>query len=182
MLPQQVFFLLEGAVAVVELVYQDLVPGVAAGAGRARQTEHIGAAGNACSCAGLDRRGADLGLAHQQEHRREAIHALLEQRLDRFRRYVPSGEPGPAGCDDHVNRRIGHPLVDLRTDVADIIGDDRAAGEGMARLFDALDQCRTGFVVFQWARVRNREYRDLQRYELPAVIDSRHVELQKTDS
>src|SRR5262245_47061659 len=36
-----------GAVAVVELVHQDAVPGVAAGAGRARQAEDIGAVGQA---------------------------------------------------------------------------------------------------------------------------------------
>src|SRR3977135_797483 len=35
--------------------------------------------------AGLDRGGADLGVAHHQEQRGEAVHAFLEQRLDRLR-------------------------------------------------------------------------------------------------
>src|SRR5262245_6568743 len=35
-----------GTVAVAELVHQDLVPGIAAGARRARQAEDVGAAGN----------------------------------------------------------------------------------------------------------------------------------------
>src|SRR5262249_57582684 len=86
-----------GTVAIVELMQEDLVPGVAAGAGRARQAEDVGAAGNAGGRARLDRRGADLGLAYQQEHRGEAVHALLEQGLDRLRRPGPAGEGGAAG-------------------------------------------------------------------------------------
>src|SRR5262249_52702270 len=164
-----------GPVAVVELMHQDLVPGVAAGTGRAWQAEHIGAAGNARSGAGLDGRGADLGLTHQQEHRRKTVHTLLEQRLDRLRRHVPSGEAGAAGGDDHVDCRIRYPLFDLRADAADLIGDYGAASDRMARLVDTLNQRRAGFVVFQRARVRDREHRDLERYELPAVINSRHV-------
>src|SRR3989475_5273998 len=89
-----------GTVTVVELVQKDLVPRVAAGAGRARQAEDVGAAGNASGRARLDRRGADLGLADQQEHRGEALHALLEQRLDRLPRHVAAGEAGAAGGDD----------------------------------------------------------------------------------
>src|SRR5262249_24294429 len=53
-----------GTIAVVELVQQYLVPGVAAGAGRARQAEDVGPAGHARGRACLDRRGADLRLAH----------------------------------------------------------------------------------------------------------------------
>ena len=36
---------------------------------------------------------------------REAVDALVEQRLDRLRRHVAAGEPGAAGGDDGVDRR-----------------------------------------------------------------------------
>src|SRR5438552_7801696 len=86
-----------GAVAVVELVQQNFVPGVAAGAGRAGQAEDVGRAGDAGGGAGLDRRGADLGLAHQDKHRRKTLHAFLEQWLERLRRDIAAGEAGAAG-------------------------------------------------------------------------------------
>src|SRR3984893_10732486 len=87
-------------VAVIELVHQNLVPGVLAGAGRARQAEDIGRAGDAGRGARLDGRGADLREAHHQEQRREAVHLLVEQWLDRLRRDVAAGEAGAAGGDD----------------------------------------------------------------------------------
>src|SRR5580704_17143732 len=65
-------------VAIIELVQQDLVPGVLAGAGRARQTEDVGRVGDARGSARLDRRGADLRKADHQEQRREAVHLLLD--------------------------------------------------------------------------------------------------------
>src|SRR5207302_1744841 len=48
------------AEAVVELVDEDPLPGVAAGAGGAREREQIGAAGDPGGGAALDCRGADL--------------------------------------------------------------------------------------------------------------------------
>src|SRR5215471_11731019 len=69
------------AVAVIELVHEDLVPGVLAGAGRAGQAEDVGRIGDASGRARLDRRGADLAEAHDQEQHGKCFHALLEQRL-----------------------------------------------------------------------------------------------------
>src|SRR5271169_521724 len=48
------------AKAVVELMDEDALPGVAAGAGRAGQSKQIGAAGDPGRRPALDRRGADL--------------------------------------------------------------------------------------------------------------------------
>ena len=149
-----------GPVAVVELVHEDLVPGIAAGAGRARQAEDIGRAGDARGRAGLDRRGADLGVAHHQEQGREAVHALLEQRLDRLRRHVAAGEAGAAGGDDHVDRRVGDPVFHLRADLLDVVGDDGARRNGVARLLDALGKRRAGLVVGELARVGHGQHRD----------------------
>src|SRR6266700_7088461 len=61
------------AIAIVELMHEDLVPGIAAGAGRARQAEDIGRAGDTRGRARLDRRGADLGMTHHEKERGEAI-------------------------------------------------------------------------------------------------------------
>ena len=49
-------------------------------------------------------RRADLGVAHHVESGGEAVHALLEQRLDCLRRHVAAGEAGAAGRDDDVDR------------------------------------------------------------------------------
>ena len=49
-----------GPEPVVELEYQDVVPGVLHRAGAARQRKQVGAAGNAAQRARLHRRGADL--------------------------------------------------------------------------------------------------------------------------
>src|SRR5258707_14663475 len=65
-------------VTIIELVHQNVVPGVAAGARRARQAEDAGRAGDARSSAGLDRRSTRLALAHHQKQRRESVHALFE--------------------------------------------------------------------------------------------------------
>src|SRR5258708_17697014 len=43
-------------VTIIELVHQNVVPGVAAGARRARQAKDVGRAGDARNGAGLDRR------------------------------------------------------------------------------------------------------------------------------
>src|SRR6202035_769450 len=82
------------AVTIIELVHQNLVPGILAGAGRARQAEDISRAGDAGGGTRLDGRGADFWKTHHQEQRREAVHLLVEQWLDRLRRNVAAGEAG----------------------------------------------------------------------------------------
>src|SRR5215472_17486996 len=62
-----------GPVAVVELVHQDFVPGIAAGAGGARQAKNVSAVGKPGGGARLNRRGADFLKAHHQEQRREGV-------------------------------------------------------------------------------------------------------------
>jgi len=57
---------------VVELVPDNLLPAVAAGAGRAGEREEIGAAGDAGGGAALDRRSADLLVAEPAEELAEA--------------------------------------------------------------------------------------------------------------
>ena len=71
-------------------------------------------------------------LAHQQEHRREAVHLLLEQRLDRLGRNVAAGEAGAAGGDHHVDELVVDPGLHVLADGLDVVLDDGAFGERMA--------------------------------------------------
>src|SRR3954453_23138224 len=118
-----------GTRAVVELGNEDAVPAVAAGAGRAGKTEDVGRARNPRSDTALDRRRADLGVAQHVERDRKAVHALLEQRLDRLRRDVAPGEAGAAGGDDDIDAGIRDPAADRAADRLDIVGDELARGE-----------------------------------------------------
>src|SRR5580704_14039918 len=161
-------------VTVIELVHQNLVPGVLAGAGRTRQAEDIGRAGDAGGGARLDRRGADFWKTHHQEQRREAVHLLVEQRLDRLRGNIAAGETGAAGGDDDVDHRIGDPGFDARADRLDVVGDDAALGDVMAGGDDALHQHRPRLVVLERTGVGNRQHRDLQRHELLGFVEPGH--------
>src|SRR5580700_8724664 len=86
-----------GAEAVVELMDEDAVPGVAAGAGRAGQREQIGAAGDPSGGAALDRRGADLLVALPAEQLAEPGDLLLVDAVERLGGHVAPGDPGAAG-------------------------------------------------------------------------------------
>ncbi len=94
------------AEAVVELVDEDPVPGVAAGAGRAGQREEIGAAGDPGGGAALDRRGADLLVAQPAEQLAEAGDLLLVDAVERLRGDVAAGDAGAAGRDHDVDLGI----------------------------------------------------------------------------
>src|SRR5690606_303661 len=85
-----------GEVAVIEVMDEDLVPSVLAGAGRAGQREEIGTLRHARRRARLDGRGADLLEAHAVEKGREAVDLLVIDGLEGFRRHVPAGEAGAA--------------------------------------------------------------------------------------
>src|SRR5262249_1774623 len=112
------------AVAVVELVDEDALPAIAAGAGRARQREEIGAAGDAAGRPALDRRGADLLVAQHPEDLAEARDLLLVDLVERLGRDVAAGDAGAAGRDDDVDRRIGDPLAELADDGLAVVADD----------------------------------------------------------
>src|SRR6476620_9737820 len=119
--------------AVIELMREDAVPAVLAGAGRARQAEDIGRTGDAGGGAALDRRGADLGVAQHMKCDGKPVHAFLEQRLYRLRRDVAAGEAGAAGGDDDINTGVGDPLTNDGADGFDVVGDDLARREAMPR-------------------------------------------------
>ncbi len=163
-----------GAVAVVELVQQDAVPGVLAGAGRAGDAEDVGRARHARGRAGLNGRGPDLGVAHHQEQGGEAVHAFFKEWLERLRRHVAACEAGAPRGDDHVDGGIGDPLLHASADLLNVVGDDGAVGDRMTRLLDTLDERGAGPIVRKVAGVRHGEHRDLQRDELPGLVDAGH--------
>src|SRR6266446_10129153 len=91
---------------VVELVDEDALPGVAAGAGRTRQRKEIGAAGDPGRRPALDRRGPDLLVAEPAEELAEAGDLLLVDAVECLRRDVAAGHPGTARGDHDIDRGI----------------------------------------------------------------------------
>src|SRR5713101_3676601 len=89
--------------AVIELVDEDPLPGVAAGRGRAGQRKEIGAAGDPGGGAALDRRGADLVVALPAEDLAEPGDLLFVDAVKGFRRHVAAGDAGAAGGDDDID-------------------------------------------------------------------------------
>jgi hypothetical protein len=144
------------------------------GAGRARQAENIGGVGNAASGARLQSRGADLLFADEEEHGGKAVHPLLEQRLDGFRRDVAPGKAGAARGDDYVDELVVDPRFHALPDRGDVVLDDRTLGQYVAGRLDALDQRGARFIIGQPTRVGYGEYRDFQRHKLSARVDSAH--------
>jgi len=159
---------------IVELVDEDIVPGVLAGPRRARQSEQIGAAGDARGGARLDRRGLDLLEAEHAEQLAEAGDFLLVDRVKRLGRDVAPGQPGAAGGDDDIDVRIGDPGPQPGDDGGLVVDDDGAVDELVAGVRDALDQGLPGGVVGLGARVRNGQHRDVDRDEAPAALSLRH--------
>src|SRR3954471_2575834 len=77
--PRHQFGEVAGPEADVELLAQDVVPAVLAGAGRAGQREDVGRVGDAGGGAALHGRGADLLEADPTEGLAEALDLLFEQ-------------------------------------------------------------------------------------------------------
>src|SRR5476651_44961 len=83
----------------VELLAQDIVPTILAGAGRARQREDIGRVGDARGGAALHGRGADLLEADPAEGLAEALDPLFEQGFECLGRDIAPGDSGAARGD-----------------------------------------------------------------------------------
>src|SRR5476651_264692 len=109
----------------IELLAQDIVPAILAGAGGARQREDIGRVGNACRRTALHRRGADLLEADPAESLAEAVDLFFEQEFQRLGRDVAAGHAGAAGGDHYVDLVVVDPLLHLGADLVHVVGDDR---------------------------------------------------------
>src|SRR5690606_16916470 len=149
----QDFHEIAGLVAIVELFAQDLVPGIAASAGRAGEGKDKGLADQPRGGARLHRGRADLVVGDAMEHDREAIHALVEQGFERFGGDIAAGKAGPAGGDNGIDGRIGAPGGDHIADLLDIVPDDLPVDEFVARGCDALGQEAARLIFFEGAGV-----------------------------
>src|SRR5260370_21510377 len=90
------------------------LPGVAAGARRARERKEIGAAGDPGRRPALDRRGADLLIAEPAEQLAEAGNLLLIDAVKGLGRDVPPGDADAAGRYHDADLRISDPCPQLR--------------------------------------------------------------------
>ena len=104
----------------------------------------------------------------------KSVHGLLEQRFERFRRYVPAGKSGAAGGDDHVHTLLLRPCGDVFLDGGNIVLDDCPVDQLVAGLFEPLDQSRAGTVFFQTARVGYGKHGNPDGNEGAAFIDAAH--------
>ena len=161
-----------GAVADVELVAEDVVPAVAAGAGGAREAEDVGTGGDAGVGARLERGGADLRVAQHPEQLAEAGDALLGDLGQGFGRDVAAGHAGAAGGDHHLDGGIGDPGAELGRDRALVVADDGARREAVAGGLKAGDEGVAGTVIGGRARVGDGQDRDRQRLERDGLVDS----------
>ncbi len=80
---------------------------------------------------------------------REAIHPLLKQWFQRFRRYVSSGETGSASGNDNINLVRKRPVAHLVKDLFAIISDNGAGNELVSGLLNALNQSIARFVIVE---------------------------------
>src|SRR5690606_4995480 len=127
--PWHDFYEIAGAVAVIELPFQDLVPGVLAGAGTARQGKEIGPARDPARGPALHRRGADLLHRDDREDRREGLDLLLVDLAVVLDRDVAPGQLRAAGREDHVHAPVGDPGAQLRRHEVAFVLHDLAVGK-----------------------------------------------------
>src|SRR5262249_50368806 len=141
------------AVAIVQLILKDAIPGILAGAGRSRHAENVSAFGYPAAGSALHRRGADLLIAKHMEQRREAVDLLLEEWLHGVRRHIAPGEACAASGDHHVDLRILHPALHLLPDRLGVILDDGMLDHFVTGLLDYVGKQYARRVGLLGARV-----------------------------
>src|SRR5690242_6660358 len=120
------------AKTVVELVEEDALPGVAAGARRAGQRKEVGAASDPRRRPALDRRRADFIVAQPAKQLAEAGDLLLEDAVKRLGRDVAPGDAGAAGRDHDVDLGIADPFPELRDDLVLLVANDPPRRDAVA--------------------------------------------------
>jgi len=163
-----------GPVAIVELEGQDLVPGIAAGRGAARQGKEIGPPRHPPARAALHRRGADLGHRDHRKDRAEDVDFLFIDIAVRLDRHVAARQPRAPRGDDDVDRAVGAPAAQAQGDLGAFVPHDLARGEDVARLGDARGERIARAVLGEAARVRNGQERDAHRDEGAGFVDAAH--------
>src|SRR5438270_513777 len=164
-----------GTKAVVELVHEDPLPGVAAGARRTGQSKEVGAAGDPGRRAALDRRGPDLVVAEPAEELAKAGNLLLVDTVKRLGCDVSSGDPGAAGRDHDVDVGIGDPFPELRDDLVLLVTHDLAGRDPVPCTRHEIGERVTRTVLRCIPSVGDCQDRDVDGQKRAVLIDpARH--------
>ena len=147
----------------VELRRQDLLDGQADRAGGAGKREHERLANESGEGARLDGGGADVCVGEHAKELAEAGDGLGDQGLDGFRRYVAPSDARAAGDQDDRNVLAPRPAADPLSEERDVVGQDGAIDELVARGLHVLHQEPTARVGVDRARVAHRQDRHPER-------------------
>lgn len=151
--------------AMVELIFDDVVPAGFAGTRRAGQAEQIRTIGGAGQRAGLQRRGFDFVKGDHAEHFTETLDLFVQQWLECLGGAIATGHPGATGTDHHVYLRIGNPARDHGSDLVDVIGRNSLFSQAVAGVHQAGDQHFSGGVFYLGAGVGDGEDGNFQGNE-----------------
>src|SRR5262249_35226740 len=88
---------------------------------------------------------------------------------------IASREARAAGCNHHIDVRIGYPALHPGPDAGDLVLDDAAVCKLMTGGTDHLRQNVAGPIISAAARVRDRQYRNAYGDEGTRLIDFGHV-------
>src|SRR6516225_10636046 len=101
-----------GAKPVVELVHENPLPGVPAGARRTRQRKKIGTTSHARGCAALNRGGTDLVVAKPPEELTKTGDLLLINTLEGLWCDISPRDTCAAGRNHNVDMRVCNPRLE----------------------------------------------------------------------
>ena len=113
--------------------------------------------------------GADAVKRDHAEQLTEAVDGFVQQRCNRFRCAVSTGQAGPAAGDHHVNGWIRDPAAQFRPDLIAIIRTEGTFMELMASVFDAALQLIAAAVLLEGACVGNGEQGNREAHGTAAV-------------
>src|SRR5215831_1592802 len=153
------------AEAVVELVDENTLPGVAAGARGPWQGEEVRTASDPCRRPALDRRGPDLLIAEPAKELAKARDLLLIDAVKRLGRDVASGDAGAAGRDHDIDVGIGDPFPQLRDDLILLVANDLPRCDAVAGGSGEIGECVARTVLRRVPGVGNGKQRDIDRQE-----------------
>ena len=140
------------------------IPGRGHGIKGSGENKDEGAVGDSGETATLQGAGADGFKGEHAKQLAETVDGFVEQWAHRFRGAIAAGQPCSAGGDHNVNRRIGDPAADIRSDLVAVVRTNGAFAESMTgRLETCLKVSATG-ILRQGPRVGNGQEGDRQAH------------------
>src|SRR5690606_15451041 len=154
-----------GAMAAVELGFEDAVPACATGAGGTGQAKNDRMVGQTTKGPRLNGRRADLVCRYASELLAKTVNGFVQQGRYRLRSTVPLVESGSPGDDYNVDGRIGKPLGHQGANQINVVGKNAPGYQPGAGFNGTVLQELPGGVLVSCACVRNRQYGDVQWLE-----------------